>query len=89
MIARKTLNRKRRSSKAIGNDYGELIVTRTKRGVRILAFTRRGPVWSGRETLATFGFVDLDDASVDRLIRRLQAIRGGRKALTKCAPASS
>ena len=70
-----------RRRRTIGNAYGDLIVKRTKKAVRIIAVTKRGPNWTGAESDATFGVVDLDDVMVDRLIERLQALRGGRKEL--------
>ena len=63
------------------NEYGELLVRRTKRAVKIIAITDPETARTGRRTGATYAVVDLDDAAVDRLIGRLQEIRGGRKAL--------
>lgn len=60
---------------------GRLIVQRRRRAVRITAITEQAPAWTGKPSAASFAFVDLDDARVDRLVERLQAIRGGRRAL--------
>lgn len=63
------------------NEYGELFARRTKRGVKIIALTLPNETRTGRRSGATYAVVDLNDVGVDRLIRRLQAIRGGRRAL--------
>lgn len=68
-------------SRVASNEFGELHVRRTKRGVKVTALTLPSESRTGRRTGATYAVVDLDDAGVDRLIRRLQACRGGRRAL--------
>jgi hypothetical protein len=60
---------------------GRLVVQRRKRAVRVTAVTERTEAWNGKPSDASFAFVDLDDAGVDRLVGRLQAIRGGRRSL--------
>lgn len=70
----------KRRRRTIGNDYGKLVVVRKRRAVRIIA-VNAGAQWTHDDPGATFGFVDLDDAGVDRLVQRLQAIRGGRRTL--------
>lgn len=80
-LRRKAIKQRRLRKATIGNKFGELLVQRRSRAVRITAITKRPPDWNGRPSAASFAFVDLDDAGVDRLIQRLQAIRGGRRAL--------
>lgn len=80
-VHRDKLKRAKRARQTIGNAYGDLVVKRTERSVRIIAISKRGPSWTGRPSEATFGVVDLDDAMLERLIERLQAIRGGKKRL--------
>jgi hypothetical protein len=76
------INRARaRKQRIASNEFGELQVRRTKRGVKITALTMPSENRTGRRTGATYAVVDLDDAGVDRLIERLRAIRGGRRAL--------
>ncbi len=70
----------RRRRRISSNEFGELLVRRKQRAVRITAITNASRC-TGKPTAASFAFVDLDDAAVDRLIRRLQAIRGGKRAL--------
>lgn len=76
----KVRDEKRRRQRVVDNDYGTLILTRTRRAVRVTAVVKPGRL-AGQRPATLVGFVDLDDASVDRLIRRLQAIRGGKRAL--------
>lgn len=71
---------KRRRQRVVDNEFGTLIVSRTRRAVRLTAVVARGHL-VGRQPGTTIGFVDLDDAAIDRLIRRLQALRGGKRAL--------
>lgn len=66
----------------IGNEFGELVVKRTRRAVRVTAITRPAR-WNGTPSAASFGFADLDDAAVDMPIHRLQAVRGGKRAVVK------
>lgn len=76
------INRERTARQRVAsNEFGELLVRRTKRGVKITALTLPNENRTGRRTGATYAIVDLDDDGVDRLIRRLQACRGGRRAL--------
>ena len=63
-------------SRIASNEFGEILVRRTRRGIRITALTLPTSKRSGRRTGATYAIVDLDDAGVDRLVTRLQAIRG-------------
>lgn len=76
----KIRDEKRRRQRVVDNEYGSLIVSRTRRSVRVTAVVKPARL-VGRPPESTYGFVDLDDDSVDRLIRRLQAIRGGRRAI--------
>lgn len=64
----------------VSNDFGELLVMRRGRAVRITAVTKQAR-FGGKPCAASFGFVDLDDMAVDRLIRRLTTIRGGKRSL--------
>lgn len=64
----------------IDDDYGTMLVTRKNRRVRITVITKPG-MHTGKITQAPLGWVDLGDDQVDRLIQRLQAIRGGKRAL--------
>lgn len=59
--------------RVVDNEHGALIVTRTRRAVRITA-ARNTP-------LHQIAFIDLTDDQVDRLIQRLTALRGGKRAL--------
>jgi hypothetical protein len=54
--------------KTFGNAHGTLFVTKRRRCVR-LTVTRDG----------MYSFVDLDVDEIDRLVRRLQSIKGGDK----------
>lgn len=72
-------DRKRRRQRVVDNEFGTLIVTRTRRAVRVTAVVK--PALMDGKPASTFGFVDLDDAGIDRLIQRLTALRGGRRAL--------
>lgn len=78
------VNRRRAAQQRIAsNEFGELMVRRTRRGVKVIAMTMPNESRTGRRTGATYAVVDLDDAAVDRLVSRLQAIRGGRKAMRR------
>ena len=57
----------------VDNEHGKLIVTRTRRAVRVTVVSLHPG-----ESVA---FVDLDDAKIDRLVQRLTALRGGKRAL--------
>ena len=70
----------RRRRLRIGNEFGHLMALRKRRLVRITVVTKTDAM-VGAPCGATYAFVDLDDGQVDRLIRRLQAIRGGKRAL--------
>jgi len=64
--------RRYRRRSTFGGPFNELHVTKNQRSVRFTAVSRVvANVW---------GSADLDDAEIDRLIRRLQAIRGGKRA---------
>lgn len=69
-----------RRRRIVETGFGVLLVTRRDRKVRITAVVKLTEL-SGRPPNPGVGFVDLDDANVDRLIQRLQAIRGGKRAL--------
>jgi hypothetical protein len=79
-LRRKIRDARRRRRRIVDNEFGGLIVTRTRRAVRLTAIVKRGQL-VGRQPATTIGFVDLDDAGIDRLIQRLQSLRGGRRAL--------
>jgi len=83
MSSRRRIADARRHRSTIGNEFGRLIVKRTRRAVRVTAITTTDAM-TGAPCAASFAFADLDEAGVDRLIRRLTAIRGGRKALRRC-----
>lgn len=59
--------------RVVDNEHATLIITRTSRRVRLTVEAR-----TPRPAVA---FVDLDEAGIDRAIKRLQALRGGRRTL--------
>jgi len=65
---RKARQRAYRRRKTFGNTYAELYVTKRRRCVRITVKSL---------TSERFAHVDLDDAEIDQLIRRLRSVRGG------------
>ncbi len=80
MSDRRAASRARIRRQTIATEFGEVVIKRNRRGVRVTVITRKSN-WVGRPNDASFAFVDLDDSGVDRLVARLQAIRGGRRAL--------
>ena len=79
-LRRKIRDARQARRRIVDSDFGTLIVTRTRRTVRITALVK-AELFNGKPPAPGVGFVDLDDAGVDRLIRRLAALRGGKRAL--------
>lgn len=69
-----------RRRRIVETDFGVLLVTRRDRKVRVTAVVKLDAL-RGPPPCAGVGFMDLDDTGVDRLIQRLRAIRGGKRAL--------
>lgn len=62
------------------NEVSELHVTKNRRSVRLTVIVHVDKLKHGAPDLtAGTGFADLDDAQVDRLVRRLTNIRGGKR----------
>ncbi len=78
--ARKAREHAYRRRRTFANDVSEMFVTKTKRGVRITVVTHVDKIVGRPPALvAGTGFHCLDDDQVERLIRRLTAIRGGKR----------
>lgn len=56
-------------------------VKRMNRKVRVSIVAKPDLEFEGHANAASFAYADLDDVEIDRLVRRLQAIRGGRTSL--------
>jgi hypothetical protein len=70
MVRRRSRQAAYRERSTIETPYGDLHVTRRKRCVRV---TVRMP--GGR-----WAYIDLHDAGIDKLVGRLQRVRGGKRA---------
>lgn len=79
-LRHKIRRRRQRQITVAEDDFSTVRVVRKRRLVRITITNKPGG-FTGKPSKASFAFADLDDAKIDRLIQRLLAIRGGKKAL--------
>lgn len=81
IAASKFAQRAYRRRKSFGNAVSEMFVTKTRRGVRItvVAHLDRFEHSIPRPFAPGTGFADLDDEQLDRLVRRLTNIKGGKR----------